>query len=79
MKPIEFKQANTEFAKNQNEYLTLPAYTDDEQGGRIVHCWQLELKERIKILFTGKLWIWVLNFHKPPQPIKPDVNNPFGR
>jgi hypothetical protein len=77
MKPIKFKEQNVEFAKEQPPYLPLPAYQDDRQGGRIFHCWQLSFTERIKILFTGKLWINVLTFHQPPQPIKPMVDSPF--
>jgi hypothetical protein len=77
MKPIYFKESNVVFAKDQKPYLPLPAYQDDLQGGRIFHCWKLTIKERIKILFTGKLWINVLNFKQPPQPIKPMVDSPF--
>jgi len=77
MKPIEFKGQNIVFAKDQAPYLPLPAYQDDEQGGRIFHCWKLDLRERVKILLTGRLWINVLNFHKPPQPIKPMADSPF--
>ena len=77
MKPINFKESNVIFAKNQEPYQPLPAYRDNEQGGRIFHCWQLSWKERWKIFCNGKLWINVLNFHKPPQPLKPMVENPF--
>lgn len=77
MEPIEFKQQNVIFAKNQPEYIPLPAYRDNKYGGRIFHCWKLSFKERFKILFTGKLWINVLNFKQAPQPIKPMVENPF--
>lgn len=77
MTPIEFKEQNIIFAKNQSPYLPLPAYQDYEQGGRIFHCWRLNLKERFKILFTGRLWINVLTFNQPPQPIKPMVDTPF--
>lgn len=79
MKPIDFKESNITFAKNQEPYLPLPAYQDEGQGGRIFHCWQLNLKERFKILFTGKLWINVLNFHQPPQPIRPMADSPFEK
>ena len=79
MKPIEFKEQNIVFAKDQPPYLPLPAYQDDEQGGRVFHCWQLSFIERVKVLFTGKLWINVLNFHKPLQPIKPMINCPFTK
>ena len=77
MKPIEFKEQNIVFAKDQPPYLPLPAYQDSEQGGRIFHCWGLNLKERLKMLFTGKLWINVLTFKQSPQPIKPMVDMPF--
>jgi len=79
MKPIKFKEQNVVFAKDQEPYLPLHAYQDDEQGGRIFHCWGLSIMERIKILFTGKLWINVLNFHNPPQPIKPMIDSPFRK
>jgi len=77
MEPIDFKQSNKTYAKNQEPYLPLPVYEDGEQGGRIFHCWRLSIKERIKILFKGVLWINVLNFKQPPQPIKPMVDSPF--
>ena len=77
MKPIYFKEHNKVYAKNQPEYLPLPVYEDDEQGGRVFHCWKLSLKERLILMFTGKLWINVLNFKKPLQPILPLVRNPF--
>ena len=77
MKPVNFKESNIIFAKNQKPYIPLPAYQDDIDGGRIFHCWKLTWIERIKILFSGKLWINVLNFRQPPQPIKPMIENPF--
>ena len=77
MKPIEFKQQNKVYAKDQKPYLPLPVYEDSEQGGRVFHCWKLTFWERIKILFTGKLWINVLNFGQPLQPIRPMIDCPF--
>ena len=76
MTPIKFKEHNIVFAKNQPEYLQLPAY-HDKVGGRIFHCWRLTWKEKLKILFTGKLWIKVLTFNNPPQPILPGLDSPF--
>jgi len=76
MKPIEFKEQNIIFAKDQKPYLPLPAY---QEGDNIIHCWQLSFKERIKILITGKLWIHILNFKQPPQPIRPMADCPFKR
>lgn len=77
MEPIEFKEQNKVYAKDQPEYLPLPVYEDNEQGGRVFSCWSLSFKERITLLFTGKIWINVLNFKKPLQPIRPMVENPF--
>lgn len=77
LKPIKFKQHNKVVAENQQPYLPLPVYEDKMQGGRVFHCWKLSWKERIKILFTGELWINVLHFGKPLQPIKPMIDSPF--
>lgn len=77
MKPVTFKQHNKVYAKDQEPYLPLPVYEDGKQGGRVFHCWKLGWEERFKILITGTLWINVLNFGKPLQPIKPMVDSPF--
>jgi len=77
MNPIEFKEQNKVYAKDQKPYLPLPVYEDDVQGGRVFHCWGLTFTERLKILFTGKLWINVLNFGQPLQPIRPMIDCPF--
>ena len=74
MKPIHFEESNCIYAKDQPEYLPLPAYKHDNG---VTHCWYLNFMERIKILFTGRLWIQVLNFGKPLQPIKPIVDKPL--
>ena len=75
MKPIKFKGQNTTFAENQKPYMPLPAYKEDD--GTITHCHKLNLYERIRILLTGRLWISVLTFNEPPQPILPAVFKPF--
>lgn len=77
MLPITFKEHNKVYAKDQKPYLSLLVYEDDKQGGRVFHCWKLSLWERVRILFIGKLWIQILNFGEPLQPIKPMINSPF--
>jgi len=79
MKPIKFREQNKVYGENQKPFLPLPVYEDDVQGGRVFHCWQLTFRERIKILFTGKLWISVLNFGRGLQPVKPMVDIPFKK
>jgi hypothetical protein len=36
--------------------------------GQVVSCWQLSFRERLRILFTGKLWVMLATFHKPLTP-----------
>lgn len=68
MKPIKFKESNCTFAKDQPEYLPLPAFKADTPQGECVTCWQLSFRERLRILFTGKLWACLMTFNKPLQP-----------
>lgn len=70
MTPIEFKEQNIIIAKDQKEYLPLPAFIDSGPEGAVVSCWKLNFKERLKILFTGKIWLSLWCFHKPVTPSK---------
>lgn len=74
MRPIEFKEQNVVFAKDQPQYIPLPAFKNQSEQGEVVFCWQLSLKERLKILFTGRLWVSMLTFNKPLTPSKFSVN-----
>jgi hypothetical protein len=80
MKPIEFREANVVFAKDQPEYLPLPVYMDEsDPKGRVISCWKLSLWECFTVFVTGRLWLSVLTFNKPLQPQKPTVECPFRR
>ena len=69
MKPIKFKEHNVIYAEDQKEYLPLPVYKElTTKEAEVVSCWKLSFRERLKILFTGKLWWTVLTFNKPLQP-----------
>lgn len=74
MEPIKFKGHNVVFAENQPEYKPLPAFKSDGPEGAVVSCWKLSFRERIKILFTGKLWLSLWSFHQPLTPSLPTVN-----
>jgi len=76
MIPIEFKECNVVYAKNQEEYLPLHGFkfSDDE----LITCWKLSVWERIKMLFTGRLWFVVLTFNQPLQPLRLPVDRPGG-
>jgi hypothetical protein len=62
------------FAKDQPQYLPLPAVICED--GTVISRWRLTLKERIKIFFTGDLWLNQMTFHKPLQPQLPSVDKP---
>lgn len=74
MKPIDFPEKNVDVAKDQDEYLTLPAYVNKEET---ISCWQLTWWERVVVLFTGRLWFRQMNFGSPLQPQLPSVKSPF--
>lgn len=81
MKLIEFPEQTHVIAKNQPQYNPMPAWIEeyDSQGGegRIICCWQLTIKERIKLLFSGKLWHHILTFQNPVQPQLLQLDSPF--
>ena len=71
---IKFKECNIVIAENQPEYLNLPAHRS--QDGVVTSCWSLNMIERIKVLFSGKLFLQILTFNKPLQPLKLTVEKP---
>lgn len=68
MKAINFKDANIEFAKDQKQYNSLPALRIGDENDTIVTCWRLTFFERLKILFTGRIWMSEMNFNRPLTP-----------
>ena len=68
MKPVKFKDCNTVFAKNQPEYLTLPAQKTED--GTVITHWSFSLSEKIAVLFGVKLKVKILTFNQPLQPLK---------
>lgn len=78
MKIIEFPQQTHVIAKDQPEYLPLPAHRfPGDPDGRIAFCWKLSLAERLVVLFTGKIWHQVLTFNQPLQPVRMGTRRPF--
>jgi hypothetical protein len=72
MKPIEFEYSNRIFAKDQPEYLPLPAHVTTD--GVVTSCWRLTLGERIKVLFTGRIFWSTMTFNQPLQPQLPSLD-----
>lgn len=79
MKPVDFKESNIPLAKPSNttdeQCGSLNVYTDGEY---CISCWKPTLKERIKILFNGKIWLWVWSGKTQP-PVCVDAKKPFKK
>lgn len=74
MKPIEFPEQTMVWAKDQPPYRPLPAYLDAEQT---ISCWRLTWRERLTLLFSGRLWLRQMNFGAALQPQLPSIESPF--
>lgn len=74
MSITEFAEQTVTYAKDQPEYLPLPAFKASD--GRVVCCWKLSIKERIRLLFRGLIWHQVLTFNQPLQPQKLTLDKP---
>jgi len=66
MKLIEFHEQTAIIAKNQPEYLPLPANISPE--GIVTCCWELSDDDVAQIIKTRKIWHQILTFKKPLQP-----------
>lgn len=67
MKPIEFEQATKILSApggmTPGECGSLPVWSD---GKELISCWRPSFKERLRILFTGKVWLSVLGGQTQP-------------
>jgi len=74
---IEFPEQTVIIAKDQPEYQPLPAfrYPMDPEG-KIVCCWRLTWRERLRLLFTGKVWHLIMTFNRSLQPQLLQVEKP---
>jgi hypothetical protein len=69
MNPFKFKESNTVLAERQPQYKPLPVFFDRNSDDKpMVSCWKLNFRERMKILFCGKVWLLVATYGKPYQP-----------
>lgn len=76
MQPLNFDTANVVFAANQPEYEPLPAEYRGGKSGEILTCWELSPDELKRVQETGKIWLAVLTFGQPLQPVCLSVEKP---
>lgn len=68
MEPIQFKEANVVYAKDQPEYVPVPAYQMKDSKGQVIFCLKATWQERLQFLLTGKMWVSMLTFGDPLTP-----------
>lgn len=64
-------------AKDQPEYLPLPAIVLED--GTVITRWHFSLWERLRLLLFGDLWLSVLTFNHPLQPVRLETKCPIRR
>ena len=77
MTPVPFREQNHTFLpppRMEDKVGSLPTFVGE---GQVISCWRLTLWERIKLLFTGRMWFSVIGNAQPP--IWLGVHCPFIR
>ncbi|MCT4034896.1 hypothetical protein HZQ14_15845 [Elizabethkingia anophelis] len=67
MQPKEFQEANVVFGKDQPEYKPLPVHRTED--GKIISCWELSDDEIEKLKETKCLYLSMMPFGQPLQPV----------
>ena len=83
MKPVSpvvpgYELLETVYAKDQPNYKPLPVWK--QHDGTTLSRWRLTWKERLRVLFSGNVYLWILTFNQPLQPVmlqteKPQMTN----
>lgn len=76
MKPIRFIEQTCVYAENQKPYLPLPSFKHKDDWQCVSSVWGMSIKERVKVLFIGKIWVTMPTFGKPLTPLALSVNKP---
>jgi hypothetical protein len=74
MNPISFSSQEVIYAKDQLEYFPLPA--EKWKDGTVVTKWSFTWREKLKILFSNGIYLSVLTFNKPLQPLRMSLTRP---
>lgn len=74
MKPLSFPEQTVVWAEDQPPYQPLPAYSNERET---ISLWGLTWRERLRVLFTGRLWLRQCNLGQPLQAQAPTTISPF--
>jgi hypothetical protein len=76
MQPMTFLGQTVVVAEHQPPYLPLPAYQDARQT---ISAWSLTFVERLRVLFGANVRVTQLNFGRPLQPLKLEIDRMVPR
>lgn len=65
--PVVPGHSEVVYAKDQPEYLPLPAHRTED--GCVTTRWKLTWQERLRVLFMGNIYLQLLTFNTPLQPV----------
>jgi len=68
--PIMFREATGILRGGSKDILDLPVYRNDEQ---VISCWKIPIMRRLRVLFTGRVYLHVLGKTHPPLCIETDA------
>lgn len=78
MKSVKFPQSNVVFGADQPQYAPLHAYQQpNDPSGATTMCFELDADELAVLLRTNKLYLTVLTYNGPLQPIGLTTLSPF--
>ncbi len=73
--PGNFETPTVTFAKDQPQYTPLPAWRGAD--GTVVTRWRATWRERLRFLLFGDMWLTMLTFNQPLQPVKIETKCPI--
>ena len=76
MEPVQFEGANIVYGANQPEYMPLPAERLPGHSGAVITCWKLTPEELERVKESGVIWLSMLTFNQPLQPVLLSVDKP---
>ncbi len=74
--PLPFGWEAVTYAEDQPEYLQLPVVRSRDDEARVISRWRLTWRERLRLLWRGELYLQMLTFHHPLQPVLLSVEPP---
>jgi len=77
MIPIKFPEANAILAANQDEYEPIYVHRDDGPEGIVTCAFKLSPGELTEIATTKTIWLQLLTFGHPFQPVRLSTKRPF--